>query len=146
MFTVRYELHLFHYNSGCSRFVGAFAKLRKVTISFIISVCLSVRPSVCLIVRMKKTRLSLDQWFLTCGECSVHRFPGVRELIKNAKKESHYRPVQAHRVPEGRCSQISRQSAHEGGKVVSTTRRPPLPSRKYSWYSFLLEAESTPGP
>jgi hypothetical protein len=24
--------------------------------------------------------------------------------------------------------------------------RPPLPSGKYSWYSFLLEAESTPGP
>ena len=41
---------------------------------------------------------------------------------------------------------MSRQSAHEGGKVVSPTRRPPLPPRKYSWYSFLLEAESTPGP
>jgi len=36
--------------------------------------------------------------------------------------------------------------AHEGGKVVSPTRRPPLPPRKYSWYSFLLEAESTSGP
>jgi hypothetical protein len=24
--------------------------------------------------------------------------------------------------------------------------RPPLPPRKYSWYSFLLKAESTPGP
>ena len=31
-------------------------------------------------------------------------------------------------------------------KVVSPTHRPPLPPRKYSWYSFLLEAESTPGP
>jgi hypothetical protein len=40
---------------------------------------------------------------------------------------------------------ISRQSAHEGGKVVSSTDRPTLPSRKYSWYSFLLETESTPG-
>jgi hypothetical protein len=39
-----------------------------------------------------------------------------------------------------------RQSAHEGGKVVSPTHRPPLPPRKDSWYSFLLEAESTPGP
>jgi hypothetical protein len=39
----------------------------------------------------------------------------------------------------------SRQSAHEGSKVVSPTHRPPLPPRKYSWYSFLLEAESTPG-
>jgi hypothetical protein len=32
-----------------------------------------------------------------------------------------------------------------GGKVVSSTRRQPLPLGKYSWYSFLLESESTPG-
>ena len=36
-----------------------------------------------------------------------------------------------------------KQSAHEGGKVVSPTHRPPLPRRKYSRHSFLLEAEST---
>jgi len=35
---------------------------------------------------------------------------------------------------------------HEGGKVVSPMHQLPLPPRKYSWYSFLLEAESTPGP
>jgi hypothetical protein len=32
------------------------------------------------------------------------------------------------------------------GKVVSLTHRKPLPPGKYTWYSFLLEAESTPGP
>jgi hypothetical protein len=31
-------------------------------------------------------------------------------------------------------------------KVVSPTHRSPLPPRKYSWYSFLLEAASTPEP
>ena len=39
-----------------------------------------------------------------------------------------------------------RQSGHEGTKVVSSTHRPTLPPTKYSWYSFLLEIESTPGP
>ena len=29
-------------------------------------------------------------------------------------------------------------TAEDGGKVVSLTHRPPLPPRKYSWYSFLL--------
>jgi len=58
-------------------------------------------------------------------------------------------PLQALSGPEG-SSKLRfpdfMTTAQDGGKVVSLTHRPPLLPRKYTWYSFLLEAESTPGP
>ena len=58
-------------------------------------------------------------------------------------------PITVPRCPEG--SRTLRfpdyvTVAQDCGKVVSLTQRPHFTPRKYSWYSFLLEAESTPGP
>jgi hypothetical protein len=52
-------------------------------------------------------------------------------------------PLQASTGPES-SRRLRLKSAQEGGEVVSHTHRPPLSPRKYSWYSFLLEVESTP--
>jgi hypothetical protein len=44
---------------------------------------------------------------------------------------SRYRPRRALEVPGGWASRISRQSAHEGGKVVSPTHRLSLPQEGF---------------
>jgi hypothetical protein len=63
-----------------------------------------------------------------------------------SRKAIPVRPGKTLRVPWVWGVQISWHLAQESGKVVSPTHRPPLLHRKYSWYSFMLEAESTPGP
>jgi len=67
-------------------------------------------------------------------------------IHKNSKDKAV--PLQAWSGPEGsrklRCPDFM-TTAQDGGKVDSLTHRPLLPPRNYSWYSFLLEAESTPG-
>jgi len=44
---------LFRYTASTDWFLGALTKLRNVTIIFVVSVCLSLRPSAILSVRME---------------------------------------------------------------------------------------------
>jgi len=55
-------------------------------------------------------------------------------------------PLQATVFQEFEVPRITRQSAQEGGKVVSHTHRQHLQSKKYYLYLLLIEAELTPVP
>ena len=69
-----------------------------------------------------KTRPALD--------LPKNRIEGSNPFLSTQVKQFLYRLGQALRVAGGWISQISRQSAHEGGKVVSLTYRPPLPPQE----------------
>ena len=64
-------------------------------------------------------------WQSVSINCTLH----INKIfVFNIKvKQSQYGPGQTLRVPGGWGSQISRQSAHEGGKVVSSTDWPLYP-------------------
>jgi hypothetical protein len=58
-------------------------------------------------------------------------------------------PVTGHEGPWGcetsRLPHFLDNRLTDGGEDVSLTRRPPDTPQNASWYSFLLDAESTPG-
>jgi hypothetical protein len=64
--------------------------------------------------------------FATASNRLVHSYVKVKVKLELPD----YRPWYALRVPQGWGSQILRQSANEGGKVVSPTHRSPLPPGK----------------
>jgi hypothetical protein len=105
--------------------------------------------SSCKVTRNFSVSLTWKQymWTAQLRQDSSCTFANVEMLHLHLKGKEV--PFQAWSGPEG--SRKLRYpdfmtTAQDGGKVVSPTHRPPLPPRKYTWYSFLLEAESTPGP
>ena len=72
------------------------------------------KHSTCFGPTIVRTRFSQDMHFLCVKVIQLH----------------------ALRVSDGWVFQISRQSAHEGGKVVSPMHRPSSPPRNISWYHF----------
>jgi len=81
---------------------------------------------------------------LRCLLCHINDFHVALSTF-TLKGKCKTIPVQAMTGPEGPevwGIQISRHVTREGSKVVNQL---PLLHRKYSWYSFLLEVELTPG-
>jgi hypothetical protein len=75
-------------------------------------------------------------------------FVALNEILSRTKVKVKIYLLQAMEAHRVKAPKLLRQ-----GKVVSPTRRPHFTPRflyffffKDSWYSFLLEAESTPGP
>jgi hypothetical protein len=70
-------------------------------------------------------------------------------LVRKGKKGKSYPCNRAWRSIElwdVEDTTFSRQSSHRWWWDVSFMRQPPFTPQEYSWYWFLLEAESTPGP
>jgi hypothetical protein len=74
----------------------------------------------------------------------------VCSICKTRDQKGKAIPVTGREDPQGyetsRLPHFLDNRLTDCGEVVSPTRRPPFTPQEDSWYSFLLEAESTPGP
>jgi len=66
-------------------------------------------------------------------------------ILTQVKKKSLYKRGQILRIPGGWGSQISRQSPRECGEVCQPYAPAAFNPWKYSWCSFPLQPDSTPG-
>jgi hypothetical protein len=66
-------------------------------------------------------------------------------MITNKVQLSSYRPWRPIGLPQVDAPTFSDIRLIDGGKFVSPMCRPLFYPQEVSWYSFLLEAESTPG-
>ena len=88
--------------------------------------------------------LRYSVWHFHLQDLNIYITNHTKQCVKGKSV-----PLQAWSGPEG-----SRKlrfpdfmtTAQEGGKVVSLYAPAAFTPRKFSWYPFLLEAESTPGP
>jgi len=104
------------------------------------------------VVGKRKTHTSDDQQHISEKYCGAAQATDVHcvldsegyshtlTICSEKVNQSHFRPE----VPRG-FQEVKVTMAQNGGKIVNFRHRPPLPPGKCSWYSFLLEAESTPG-
>jgi hypothetical protein len=99
-------------------------------------------------IKQRNTSSTRNTSHMFFWQCVVHNLRCFRSTyIADIKVQGEAVPVEAsHRSTGFQEVKAPRQSAHEDGQVVRSTHQSPLPHRKYSWYSFLLEAESTSGP
>jgi hypothetical protein len=127
------------------------------------NVCESCSTRSSYVIRMVRICQELTCMFLIClfttfrgsNFSSLLAIAVKRKVLRGRLAVSQFRKVKVKAIAgrEGPWGCETSRLPHfldsrlvDGGKVVSLTRRPLFTPQEDFWYSFLLEAESTPGP